>query len=457
MYCTSFAERAVTPTRRAPTGRAATSRYTRVMIRPRCAANTVLLVSALAGFARPAVALAALSDEQAPSTLVASTAGGGAGPVEVPPPSEKALRYYRSGNIIWVVGQLLSLLLPALILFTGLSARMRTVASHIGRGHFYPTLVAYVAMFTLLLAVVQLPIDYYVGFVREHAYGLSSQKLSKWAADQVKGFGVGLVVAALVLWVPYWLLAKSPGRWWLWTGMLALPFYMLTLFVVPLWIAPLFNKFGPMKNKALEAEVLATARQAGVEGARVFEVEKSVDTNKVNAYVTGIGSTKRIVLWDTLLAKLTPAQTRFVVAHELGHYVLGHIWTSILLSSALAILGLFGAHLVSSFTLAHFGGRMGFVRLSDVASMPLLMLLLSLFSLLIEPATLAFSRYHEHQADRFALDLTHDNHDAATAFVTLQQKNLAVPRPGPLFRFFRASHPPIGERIDFINSYHPWR
>jgi len=188
----------------------------------------------------------------------------------------------------------------------------------------------------------------------------------------------------------------------------------------------------------------------------VFEVEKSVDTTKVNAYVTGIGSTKRIVLWDTLLGKLSPAQTRFVVGHELGHYVLGHVWTSMLLSSVLTVLGLLGAHVLSSFLLLRFGTRLGFERLSDVASLPMLMLLLSLFSVAIGPAALAFSRYHEHEADRFGLELTHDNQAAATAFVALQQQNLANPRPGPLFKFFRASHPPIGERVDFINRYKPW-
>jgi STE24 endopeptidase len=425
------------------------------MIRPSSSTNAVLLgLAALVGVLAPRVALSAFPDEPVESAPVAPTSGD-AGPVEVPAPSDKAVRYFRSGNVLWAIDQVLSLLLPALILLTGLSSRMRTLASHLGRGHFYPTLVVYLALFSLLMAVVQLPLDYYVGFAREHAYGLSSQKLSKWVTDQLKGLGIGLVVGALVLWIPYWLLGRSPQRWWLWTGMLALPFYMLTLLVVPLWIAPLFNKFGPMKDKALEAEVLATARKAGVEGARVFEVEKSVDTKKVNAYVTGIGGTKRIVLWDTLIAKLTPAQTRFVVGHELGHYVLGHIWTSMLLSSVLTILGLLGAHLLSTFALTHFGTRMGFTRLSDVASLPLLMLLLSLFSLVITPAALAFSRYHEHQADRFALDLTHDKHAAATAFVELQQQNLAVPRPGPLYKFFRASHPPIGERIDFINSYRP--
>jgi Zn-dependent protease with chaperone function len=112
---------------------------------------------------------------------------------------------------------------------------------------------------------------------------------------------------------------------------------------------------------------------------------------------------------------------------------------------------------LSGFVLGHFGERMGFYQLSDVASLPLLMLLLTAFSLVITPAALAFSRYHEHEADRFSLELTHDNRAAATAFVALQQQNLAVPRPGLLYKIFRASHPPIGERVDFINSYRPWK
>ena len=233
-------------------------------------------------------------------------------------------------------------------------------------------------------------------------------------------------------------------------------FFALVLLVTPIWVAPLFNKFGPMKDKALEGEVLATAARASVEGARVYEVDKSVDTEKVNAYVTGVGNTKRIVLWDTLLARLTPRQIRFVVGHELGHYVLGHVLTSIFISTALAILGLYGAHRTADLLLARFGARFGFQHLADVASLPLLMLLLSIFSLFIGPAMLALSRYHEHEADRFALELTRDNQAGASAFVALQRQNLAVPRPGALYRLFRASHPPIGDRVDFINQYRPW-
>jgi Zn-dependent protease with chaperone function len=378
------------------------------------------------------------------------------GPVVVPAPSEKALRYHRSGNLIWALEQLLALALPALILFTGLSARMQSLAAVVGRGRFYPTLVVYLALLSVLLFLIQLPLSYYVGFAREHAYGLSTQRLGKWVGDELKGLAIGVMVGAVVIWVPYLLLARSPERWWLWTGALTLPFFTLVLLVTPVFIAPLFNKFGPMKDKALEGEVLAVAARAGVEGARVFEVEKSVDTEKVNAYVTGVGRTKRIVLWDTLLARLTPRQTKFVVGHELGHYVLGHVWINILISSALTLLGLYGVHRTSDFVLRAFGTRFGFDRLADPASMPLLMLLLSLFALLITPASLALSRHHEHEADRFGLELTHDNHAAATGFVALQQQNLGVPRPGWLYKILRASHPPIGERVDFINGYRPW-
>jgi STE24 endopeptidase len=376
--------------------------------------------------------------------------------VIVPEPTELALRYYRSGNAIWVVEQLLGVALPLALLFSGLSARLRSTASSLAGARFYPTLVIYLVLLSLLLFVVQFPLSYYVGYAREHAYGLSTQRFSKWAADEIKGLGIGLVVGALVLWVPYLLLARSPTRWWLWSGALSLPFYALVLLLAPTWIAPLFNKFGPMKDKALESEVLSVAAQAGVEGARVFEVDKSVDTEKVNAYVTGLGNSKRIVLWDTLLARLSARQTRFVVGHELGHYVLGHVLVSIFLSTALTLGGLYGASRVGGFLLERFGGRFGFQQLADVASMPLLMLLLSLFSLVIGPATLALSRYHEHEADRFGLELTHDNEAGASAFVALQKQNLAVPRPGLLYKFFRASHPPIGERVDFINAYQPW-
>jgi STE24 endopeptidase len=242
----------------------------------------------------------------------------------------------------------------------------------------------------------------------------------------------------------------------LWTGLLACPFLIVGMLIQPVFIDPLFNKFGPMKDQSLEAEILSLAGRAGIAGSRVYEVEKSVDTKTVNAYVTGFLSSKRIVLWDTLLQKLDRRETLFVMGHEMGHYVLGHVYQGILIGTLLILFGLWVVHRTAGGLIARFGGRFGFTELSDIASLPLLLLLLSLVSLALSPAMLALSRYAEHESDRFGLELTRDNHAAATAFVKLQQENLSNPRPGLLYKLWRSSHPPLGERIDFCNEYRPW-
>jgi STE24 endopeptidase len=385
----------------------------------------------------------------------ATAAPPASAPVPVPPPSEKAMRFYRSGNVLWVIATIWGLLVPALLLFTGLSARLRDAARAAGRNWFF-TVAIYGILFTLVTAVLSLPLDYYAGFIRPHAYGLSDQTAAKWWSDEVKGLIVGCIAIALLLWIPYLLLRKSPRRWWLYSGLTAFPLLLLLLFVTPIWIEPLFNKFGPMKDKALESQILALADRAGIEGSRVYEVDKSVDTKTVNAYVTGFGGSKRIVLWDTTLAKLAPPETLYVMGHEMGHYVLGHTWQLILLGTVLALFGAWVIHRTSGELIARYRARFGFAELADVASLPLMALLFSIVSLVLSPAILAFGRNVEHEADRFGLEITRDNHDCATAFVKLQQENLSNPRPSLLYKLWRADHPPLGERIDFCNEYRPW-
>ena len=373
----------------------------------------------------------------------------------MPEPSPQALQYYSSGNRLWAVGTLLGFLVPAVILFTGFSARLRTVAFRIGR-RWLPALAVYAFLFVLTTAVLTLPFEYYGSFVREHAYGLSNQSLGKWLGDWLKGVGLSGLGLALVLWIPYLLLRRSPERWWLYAGLATLPIATFVLIISPVWVDPLFNDFGPLKNRALEHRILGLAERAGVSGSRVFEVNMSVDTKTVNAYVTGVGATKRIVLWDTILAKLEPDQVEFVVAHELGHFVLHHVRAWILVVTLLALFALWVVHRVAGKIIARFSPRFGFDRLSDVASLPLLVLLGTAVSFLATPLLLGFSRHQEHEADRFALELTRNNRAAATTFVRLQQENLGVPRPGALYTLWRASHPPLGDRVDFANSYRPW-
>jgi STE24 endopeptidase len=375
--------------------------------------------------------------------------------VTVPEPTAQALAYHRSGTILWVLNTLWALVVPAVLLWTGLSARMRDWSQAVGRRWFF-VIAIYWVIFTILTTVVDLPRVYYESFIRQHAYGLSNQTIGKWASDQAATLGVTLVIGALVLWVPYLLLARSPRRWWLYTAMLAVPFIIAIQLVAPIWIDPLFNSFGPMKDKTLEAEILRLADRAGIEGGRVFEVAKSEDTKALNAYVNGFGATKRIVLWDTILKALDRQQLMVVMGHEMGHYVLNHVWKLMAMALLSILLLLYAVYRVSGSLIDRYGARFGFSSLADVASLPLILLVASLVSLVTDPFALAYVRHVEHEADRFALEITRDNHAAATAFVIMQQENLVVPRPGRFYTWFRMSHPPVGERIDFSNDYRPW-
>jgi Zn-dependent protease with chaperone function len=384
-----------------------------------------------------------------------AAAANDSGPVAVPVPSEKAMRYYKSGIVIWWVALLWGFAVPALLLFSGVSARIRTFAQGFGK-RWFPTVAIYFALFTILTFVIDLPLAYFTDFVREHAYGLSNQTAAKWWSDAAKSLAVAVIGSVLVLWIPYLLLKKSPRRWWLWTSLASIPLLAVLLVISPVWLDPLFNKFGPMKDRALEAKILALADRAGIEGSRVFEVDKSVDTEKVNAYVAGLGSTKRVVLWDTIIKRLDERELMFVMGHEMGHYVLGHVTLEIGLGFALILIGLFSIHRLARGMIARWGDRFGFHELSDVASWPLIVLLFSVVAFVLTPAILTVGREVEHQADVFGLEITRDNHAAATAFVKLQEQNLANPRPGLLYKLWNSSHPTLGERIDFCNDYRPW-
>ncbi|HLJ94952.1 MAG TPA: M48 family metallopeptidase [Gemmataceae bacterium] len=413
--------------------------------------RAILLAGSLGAFEMAAA-------EDSTSTAQSATVAAAAMPadyVEVPPPTETALRYYHSGNLLWAINTAWGIGIPCLLLFTGLSARMRSWAQQLGRNWFF-TIALYFVILWLLLFVINWPLNYFEGFVRPHEYGLSNQSFGKWLGDSLKILLVGLVAGSLFLWVPYFLLAKSPRRWWLYTGLLTVPFLFFVLFITPIWIEPLFNQFGPMKDKALEARILALAERAGIDGSRVFEVDKSVDTNAVNAYVNGFLGTKRIVLWDTLLQKLTDREILFIMGHEMGHFVLHHLLQGVLFTSLLVLVTLFAVHACAGPLIRRYRLRWGVDQLADVASLPLIFLLINVFMLVVLPVGLAFSRHIEHEADRFGLEITQDNHAAALSFVRLQAENLGVPRPGFLYCLWRCSHPSLGERVDFCNAYRPW-
>ena len=390
-----------------------------------------IVVILLASFPLPG---AAEADDSTPSAAAA--------PVAVPEPSPEAVSYFESGNVLWIVSTVWGLLFPALILFTGWSSRLRDLARRIGRKWFFVVAV-YFILYSAISYLVWLPMEYYQDYVREGAYGLSNQTFDGWLGDSVVSFTVNTVLGALLLWIPYLLLKRSPRRWWLYTGIVAVPVIFLVLMITPVVIVPLFNDVTPMENRELESRILAVAERAGIDGGTIMQINSSADSRTLNAAVMGFGSTKRIVVTDTLVEKLDEDELLFGIAHEAGHYVLGHTIYTVLFLSILIIATLFIAHAASGRLIARFKDRFQFDELGDIASLPLILLLAGVISFAITPVWYGYTRSNEHEADRFALELTRANRAGATSFVKLQSENLRVPRPGPLYVLWRASHPPL--------------
>jgi STE24 endopeptidase len=384
-----------------------------------------------------------------------------------PSPSANAIRWYQSGNVLWIVTQAWALAVLALLMFTGFSAKMRNWANKLGRT--WPLSIGvYLIIFLLFMFIVNLPLSYYAGYVRPHAFGLSNQGVRRWFGNELMSLLVpsaqfpplqvpGLVFGFLFVLLLYSLLRKSPERWWLYAGLALVPLIFFGALIKPVWMDPLSNQYGPLKDKAIESSILELARHAGIDGGRVFEVNMSRDTKTMDANVSGFLGTERIVVWDTAVAGLEKRELLVVLAHEMGHYVLGHPGTRILLQSFLLLTALGFVHWGGRPLVTKYKKHFGFDRMDDIASLPLILLLLNVAILLLLPADFAFLRHQEHEADRFALELTRDNHAAATAFVKLTQGVLGVPRHGWLYTTWRATHPSLGQRLDFINEYRPWQ
>lgn len=376
--------------------------------------------------------------------------------VAVPEATEMAMRYYESGNLLWVLQQAWSLIVPLLFLVGGLTGKLGAFSKKWGRNWFF-SIVLYLTLFLVLYQLLNIPLDFYGDYIRQHAFGLSTQSVGRWIENYGKQFLVTLLSAFAFIWIFYLLLKKSPRRWWFYGSLVSVGIGFFMMLVQPIWVDPLFNKFSPLKNKELEHQILALAARAKIENGRVYEVDKSADTKALNAYVVGFGQTTRIVLWDTILQRMPPNEILFVMGHEMGHYVLHHIWWGMLYFAFLSFVIFYLIYRSANFLLRRYKKRFGFEALHEIASLPLLLVLMNVFILLFTPLSNYVSRYMEHEADRFGLEITQNNQAAGEAFLILIGENLVNPRPGLLYKVWRSTHPPVGERIDFFNQYCPWK
>jgi STE24 endopeptidase len=388
-------------------------------------------------------------------------------PVRVPAPTDQALRRHREGVVLWLVGQVWGLALPAFFLFSGYSARLRTWAEGRRQRRPWPLVLAiYLASYSVLAFVLTLPLSYYRGFAWPKAYGLSNQSLGQWFGTAVTRLVVappappplhfvGIVSGIVMVTVLYWLVRRSPRRWWLYMPAALIPLLLVFQFIEPVAINPLFYNYARIGDTVAEGRLLGLADRAGIEGARVYEAA-SRNGRPIGATVEGFLGTRRIVLSPGVVEQSNERELLAVMGHEMGHYALSHGVKRILVGSTVILVVLFLVAATASQLIRAFRTRFGFDHLADVASLPLLLLLLNLFFLGATPVILAYGRHTEHEADRFALELTRDNRAVATLWVKGMQRNRVVPRPGWFPYWWRGTHQTHGDRIDFANEYRPW-
>ncbi|HKV48492.1 MAG TPA: M48 family metallopeptidase [Candidatus Acidoferrales bacterium] len=362
-----------------------------------------------------------------------------------------------------IVSFLYSALILLIVLQTRLAPKFRDWAERATKFRF-PQSAIFAPLLIATLSILGIPID-----TAEHwislKFGLSVQSWASWFADGAKSALLTIVLAIFLVWLLYVALRRSPRRWWFYFWIATIPITIFLVFVQPVVVDPLFHKFEPLAQKdaplaaALEQMVQRTGKD--IPESRMYWMAASAKTNELNAYVTGIGASKRIVVWDTTIAHLDTPQTVFVVGHEMGHYVLNHIAKGIAAGEAFLLAVFYLGYLALNWLLGRWGPRWGIRDASDWASLPALLLLLTIFSFAANPITNAFSRHIEHQADQYGLEVTHgltpnSAQVAAQSFELLGKIDLSDPLPSPVDVFMFYDHPTIADRIHFALTYNPW-
>ena len=309
----------------------------------------------------------------------------------------------------------------------------------------------FVIIFGGIYFVIDLPLSYYSGYILPHRYDLSTQSLVDWVLDTIKGVLVGGVLGLFVIEVIYFVLRVSPGLWWLWAGLILLFFNVILANLAPVLLLPLFYKFVPLEedHDDLVARLINLAEVAGTRVRGVYKFDMSRRTTAANAAITGLGNTRRIILGDTLINEFTDDEIETVLAHELGHQVHNDIPIGIFVESLITLGGLYLASLALQWGVAVFG----FESVSDVAVMPLFVLVIGIYGLITMPLGNAYSRQRERRADEYALQVTGKGAAYASALTRLANQNLAEADSEPWVETLLYSHPALSKRIAMAEKF----
>ncbi len=376
---------------------------------------------------------------------------------------EKAVAFARAEYALYFISVIWGILVLILLLQMGIVAKLRDLAERWSSKRFVQSLF-FIPSLLLLLALLRIPLSIY-GHRLALRYELSVQGWGSWLWDWCKGEFLFVSLAFLLVWILFEVIRWKPQTWWLYFWFAVVPIALFIFFISPWFFDPLFNTFRPLQDTdpALVESIGKLTQHAGIPipADRMFMMEASAKTNEINAYVTGFGASKRVVIWDTSIQKTTPDELLYIVGHELGHYVLGHIWKGFLFFVVGTFFGLYIAFRLFHWALGRWGNAWGIRGQNDWAALAVLLLIMNVLDFVGTPIGNGFSRIQEHEADVYGLEVIHglipqSGEVAARAFQVLGDVDLADPNPSKFITFWLYSHPPLGDRLLFAHGYDPW-
>jgi STE24 endopeptidase len=368
--------------------------------------------------------------------------------MDEPSQQQRAKRYEAIHNLLFVVETVYTVLLLTAFLYWEGSDMLASVVQSISANPWIHVAI-YGAVVIVATKLLFLPLNYFGDYYLEHKFELSNEGLGAWVLDELKSLGLNLLLSVAVLDVLYFLLRRAGDWWWIGAGLFFLVFGVAMSALFPVLILPLFYKLQPLENKPLREKLTVLAQRVGAKVLGVYRMEMSEKTKKANAAFAGLGSTKRIILGDTLLDKFSEDEIEVVMAHEMAHYKHGDITKMIAWGAVTTFLGLKVADLGLHWGLA----RLGYEHVWDIAAFPLLALCLFVFGLVAMPLNNAFSRSLEWKADATALELTANRDAFIRAMRKLAEQNLADLSPHPLVEFLLHDHPSLARRIAWAEQW----
>ena len=357
---------------------------------------------------------------------------------------EKSNQYFEGGYWLILWGALVAILVDLLILQSRLSARFRDWAERVTvRKWLQPAL--YALPYVIAGFLFTLPWTIYTDFFREQQYGLMSQGFGGWFGEQMIGLAISLVVFPLLIMAIFAVIRRAPKTWWIWgTGVISI-FLFIGLLLGPVFISPLFNDYSEMAEGPMRDRIVAMAAEYDIPADNIYVFDQSKQHKRISANVSGVGPTIRVSLNDNLLERTDPAEVAAVMGHEMGHYVLGHTWRTVLILALIVAIGLFIVARLAPQLIERHGAKWGIGSITDPAAIPLLSLILTVYFLAATPAINSLIRINESEADRFGLDTAKEPDGFAKVAMRLSEYRKIEPGPVEEMLFF--DHPSGATRV----------